>query len=270
MSLSVNNYAWRCLRPGHPSLTFRLLCLHHAAGSARFFQPWGQELATDIELWAASLPGRDDRLNEPPITNIQQATRHLADHFPPTDKPWILFGHSMGAALGYELCQFLRQLGRPLPDALVISAQQAPHCHPRGCLHQQPDYALLSELKRVGATPPAFFEIPELCQLILPMLRADYQLIESWPTDTPSDILSCPIELFLGDNDEELKPEEALPWAAYTSKACRTHRFAGDHFYLIPNQARVVNVLEQIGRECVQTRRADDKPPLAPVIPTAR
>lgn len=223
----------------------RLICLPHAGGSAGFFRAWATLLPDSIELVAVQYPGREDRLDEPSMDDMRTLVDALAQAMPALlDRPYLLFGHSMGAAVAHELCLALHRQQQPLPGHLVVSAREAPTRHQGGALHRMADDALRDELRRLGGTPTALLDSDEFCALLLPRMRGDYRLIETYcPTLTPMPQLPVAISAFVGTDDRELAPGDAEAWIQQTSSTFRLHSFVGGHFYLVQRQQQVVHAL---------------------------
>lgn len=162
----------------------RLACFPHAGGSASFFRSWSERLPPDIDLLALQYPGREDRFNEAPATRLEDladgAALALRDF---ADAPLALFGHSLGAALAYETALRLESAGAPLRH-LFVSAHPAPHRQRGGALHRGDEAALLEDVRRQGGASE-LLEDADLRALFLPILRADYQAIETYRRAQP-------------------------------------------------------------------------------------
>ncbi|MCW3819604.1 alpha/beta fold hydrolase [Micromonospora sp. DR5-3] len=221
----------RCFDP-RPLPGFRLVCFPHAGGTAAFFRRWNAALPASAELYAAQYPGREDRLGDP----IPQTLGELADAaaealVPLSNAGLILFGHSMGAALAYEVAQRLERAGRR-PELLVVSGRPAPHRQRVETVHVGGDEAILADLRRLGGTAGTVLDDPALRELVLPSLRADYRLIENyWPSD-PLPTLGCAVAGFSAADDTEASDEEMRAWADVTTGRFDSRVFPGDHFYL--------------------------------------
>ncbi|KFF36328.1 enantio-pyochelin biosynthetic protein PchC [Pseudomonas aeruginosa VRFPA01] len=246
------NAAW--IRPLRltPMPRLRLACFPHAGGSASFFRSWSERLPADVDLLALQYPGREDRFNEAPATRLEDladgaalALREFADaaalalrEF--ADAPLALFGHSLGAALAYETALRLESAGAPLRH-LFVSAHPAPHRQRGGVLHRGEDTALLADVRRQGGASE-LLEDADLRALFLPLLRADYQAIETYRRAQPI-ALACPLDVLLGDGDEEVSPAEAQAWSDASRHPARLRRFPGGHFYLSEGRDAVIDHL---------------------------
>ncbi|GIJ79617.1 pyochelin biosynthetic protein PchC [Micromonospora phaseoli] len=237
----------RCYRP-RPAATVRLVCFPHATGSAPFYRSWARELPDGVELLAVQYPGRLDRIGEPPLTAMALLADMITEVLAPRrDLPVALFGHSMGAAVAYEVARRLeRRQGGPLAH-LFVSGRPAPCHHRPGIKHLGPDDVLWAELRRLGGTDPAALDNPQLRAAVLPTLRADYQLIESY-RPVAGDQLVTPISALVGDVDTEAAVDEVAAWAGYTRAAFDLTVFDGDHFYLVPHRTKVLaGVIRSLG-----------------------
>jgi surfactin synthase thioesterase subunit len=226
-------------RPASPLQRLRLFCLPHAGGTPGLFRRLLPLLPDWIEPVLVCPPGREDRLNDPFHADLASMADDLADAAAPLlAQPWALFGHSMGAALGFELA-----LRSPRPaQHLFLSAREAPQHHRGGGVHRLDDAALGRELLRLGGTAPDILAIPELLALVLPAVRADYRLIETWEA-RPAGRVACPISIFRGLDDPDLTEVEALGWREWTSGPFHIQPFAGGHFYLLDDPAPVAAAL---------------------------
>src|SRR5438067_13490450 len=156
---AIDNLWLRCLRP-RPAASVRLVCIHYAGGGSNAFHHWPRVLPDDIEAWAVQLPGRGWRWNEPPVASIGPAVEAISDAITHLVRPpFAIFGHSMGALLGFEVSRRLAQLGRPKPIHLFASAFRSPHVpDPHPPVHKLPDRVLLDRLHQFGGTPPQVLE----------------------------------------------------------------------------------------------------------------
>jgi medium-chain acyl-[acyl-carrier-protein] hydrolase len=156
------------------------------------------------------------------------------------DSPFAFFGHSMGALLSFELTRALRRFGLRLPDALIVSAHRAPQLgRERAPIHALPEVQSRQELRTLNGTPEAVLEHPELMGLFGPILRADFELCETYAY-VPESPLSVPILALAGKQDPQVSPENVGLWKEQTTGRFEQRIFEGDHFYLTPRKDEVV------------------------------
>jgi medium-chain acyl-[acyl-carrier-protein] hydrolase len=197
------------------------------------FRTWADVFPAAIEVCAAQLPGRENRLGEPHFTRLQTLVEAVADALAPMlDTPFAFFGHSMGAMIGFELTRSLRRQHRLEPVHLFISGRRAPQIpHTERPTYNLPEAELLDELRRLSGTPTAVLENPELLQLVLPLLRTDFEVCQTY-TYVPEAALGCPITVFGGLQDAEVPRESLAAWREQTSASFTLRMFPGDHFFL--------------------------------------
>lgn len=207
----------------------RLFCFSYAGGSASVFHRWPQQLPETLEVHAACLPGRAFRLREPAIKRMGPLLDELeAAMRPLLDRPAALFGHSMGALVAYELA---RRLGGKVQH-LFVSARRAPHLPSRiADLHALDPDAFVEALRTFYGTPEVLLADPELQTLVLPALRADLELLETY-APPPIAPLAVPITAFGGDRDAGVTPDELEAWRPHTADAFEVELLAGDHFFV--------------------------------------
>lgn len=223
---------WLARQPVRGELRLRLMCLPFAGGGAQIYRNYGQMLPAGVEVCAVQLPGRERRVGEPALTSVTETVAQLLPVMRRlVDLPYVVFGHSLGALTGFELVRGMRAGGLPLPLHLVVSAHRGPHLPDPGApIHGLPDDAFVAELMKLNGTPPEVFAAPELRDLMLPLLRADFRSAETY-VHTSEPPLACPITAFGGDADPLVAPAEIEGWRPHTSAGFDSHIFAGDHFF---------------------------------------
>ncbi|MGO2415681.1 alpha/beta fold hydrolase [Halomonas sp. AOP42-C2-23] len=242
---------FRAWQPRHEPRQ-RLICLAHAGGAASFFREWGNMLPQDIEVVSVQYPGREERIEELLIDDLPRLIAQLANALVCMpqwlDRPYALFGHSMGGAVAHELCLALRERGLPLPTHLLVSACEAPSRRKDERFHLVSDAALQDEISRLGGASADFVSSSELIELVLPVIRSDYQLIETYRPDPDRIPLDMPITALTGDDYGELDPADARAWCEETTHAFQHLEFTGGHFYLIGQRRAVLSEIDGLIR----------------------
>lgn len=233
-----------------PEARFRLFCFPYAGGSAANYLKWPLALSPLIEVCAVELPGRGDRLREPPLTNMPALVSTLVAILTSwSDKPFAFFGHSMGGIIAYEFACALQREAKPLPLHLFVSGCGKPGREKNKTIRfNLPEPEFLQTLRDLGGTPPEVFDHQELLELLLPILRADFQLIEEHQT-TATALLDCPITALCGQEDAEIAIEDVERWGEVTTHEFSLRLFQGDHFFIKSNETLVVStVLQTLAR----------------------
>jgi medium-chain acyl-[acyl-carrier-protein] hydrolase len=209
-----------------PEAQSRLFLFPYAGGSVATFGRWMPELPDTIETWVAQYPGRGFRYNEPPAKDFGVMLDELYEAtLPLSDKPYAFFGHSMGALFAFELTRKLR------PQILFVSGCGAPHVpDPNPPIHNLPDDEFIKSMQKLNGIPDEVMNNAELMQLILPSLRADFEVLENYRY-TPNTPLPSPIVAFGGLDDSHVSREHLEGWVMHTNDF-KSQYFSGDHFFI--------------------------------------
>lgn len=226
----------RCVEiPGRPDprARLRLFCFPYAGGGAAVYRSWSTLLPAEIQLAPVTLRGRGSRFTEAPLERLDEVTESLAEELAPyLDMPFAFFGHSMGALIAYELTRLLRGRGGPLPEHLLVSGRRAPQVpSDRPDLHTLPEPDLKEELRRLDGTPEEIIASPELMELFLPILRADFSVCETYRYREEAP-LDCPVSAFGGLEDRDVAREHVEAWRTQARGPFRVRMFPGGHFFL--------------------------------------
>ncbi|MER7484423.1 alpha/beta fold hydrolase [Streptomyces sp. NPDC126497] len=216
---------------GRPRL--RLFCLPPAGGGAAFFSPWRPHLPRGVELAPVELPGRGSRIDEPVPYTLEPLVDALLEAVSDElDLPYVLFGHSFGAVVAYELTRRIeRRGGLPAPAALVVSAHRAPHVPlGRERLAGSDDRTLAAWLHRHGGLPGELLEHPGFLSDLLRAVRADLGIAERYLLPGPVPV-RCPLAVLAGADDGVAAPAAVEPWAGYGAPPPRTRLVPGGHSY---------------------------------------
>jgi surfactin synthase thioesterase subunit len=221
---------WLLCRTRRPTAAVRLYCLPYSGGSAGEFLFWSDALP-DFEVWGVQPPGRGSRIEDQPFTSMPDLVAALADEVKP-EPPYVLFGHSLGAAVSYELVLALRARGLPLPERLYLSAHRAPHLtRPGGKLADLNDDALLAEIEDQNDPLPAELrDDPDWRELTLGGLRADLRIVDTYAPGQ-SDPLPGPVIVMGGTQDPTVSEADLRAWRPCTTGTFELRMFAGGHFY---------------------------------------
>lgn len=217
----------------------RLFCFPHAGGGAA--QARGLPHACPVRL-----PGRESRLAEAPFERMGALVEALANAIEPyLAQPFAFFGHSMGAAVAFELARLLRRRHQPLPKMLIASSARAPQYRRNHVPPPTPDDdQLLAELRRLGGIPTAVLNDPAVMRAVLPVLRADTLLYRSY-VYAEGEPLACPIRAYGGAEDPNILREHLEAWAQQTSRSFALRLFPGGHFYWHTSRAALAQALEE-------------------------
>ncbi|MER5844538.1 alpha/beta fold hydrolase [Streptomyces prasinus] len=210
----------------------RLICFPHAGGAAGGYAGLARRLAPHLDVYAVQYPGRHDRRHETPESRLTALAERVAQRLlESTPGPYAFFGHSMGALVAYETARVLQKHGAPAPLRLILSGRGAPTQRPDPNDRLDDDAAILAAARRLGGTDAAVLDDPELVELALPVLRADYAALAAYRW-TAEPVLSTPLSVFVGADDPLVPQEAARSWADRTRQEAETLLFPGGHFYL--------------------------------------
>jgi surfactin synthase thioesterase subunit len=223
-----------------PGTRARLLCLPYAGGGWTVYTDWDRMVPKHVEVRAAQLPARQDRLGERGLTRIETIVERLAAALGAlAPAPLVLLGHSMGGLVAYELARALEAAGRPA-RALVVGGLAPPSTLPRDTpIHRLQGRAFLDALHRRFGTPRALLDNEDLMELALPSLRADLEAFETYIGRTGTPPLGAPITVLRGSRDPRTRAEDAAAWGELTSAGVTMHAVEDSHFFVTSSRAWV-------------------------------
>jgi medium-chain acyl-[acyl-carrier-protein] hydrolase len=223
----------------------RLLCFHHAGGSASLYRGWPAALPEHVEPMAVQLPGRADRFREPVHERMDELMEELVTAVEPVlDRPFACYGLSMGARVAWSLAHELRERGMPQPRALFVASCAAPALDTRHFEWEGRPDGLEGYVREMGGTPDEVLAEPALLATLLPILRSDLTVLETHTLrpDTPLDV---PIHAFAGRDDAAASPERMRGWASETTGAFTLDELDSGHF---PDEAAERRILAALTR----------------------
>jgi surfactin synthase thioesterase subunit len=225
---------WILIPKPQPNARIRVFCLPYAGAGPTVFRTWPDTLDSRIEVAFVQFPGRGGRYRETPFTRLTAATQNLAEAIEPfLDKPYMLFGHSLGALTSFELARETRRRGLASPAHLFVGARSAPHLPNAWTpIHHLPNHQMVQEVqRRYGGIPQAILADPELLELFLPILRADLEILETYEY-SPETPLSCDITAYGGYQDWAVTEQQLNAWGEHTTGNFAKEMFPGNHFFV--------------------------------------
>lgn len=231
-------------RARRPAARHRLFCLPHPGAGAGEYATWGSLLPAKVEVVAIQLPGREDRISESAFTDAAALVPLVVQTLRPyLQLPFSFFGHSGSALLGFELTRALRERFHRDPAHLFVSGQPAPDRVDRlPVLHTLTDSEFAEAVYRLGGTARAVVDDPELKNLVLPALRADFTMWEQYRF-VPGPPLTVPITAFGGDRDERAPVATLEAWRHHTSGTFEVRLFEGNHFFLRDQRTEITRAV---------------------------
>jgi pyochelin biosynthesis protein PchC len=148
----------------------------------------------------------------------------------------------------------VRRLGIA-PVAFIASGRRAPSTATANLRHLD-DEELLAEVDRLGSVDRRLLDRPDARQLMMPMLRGDYQAIETYRY-RPGPPLPCPLSVLAGTADPMTMAEDLQAWRAHTSGEFSLHMFSGGHFFLDDHLAEVAETIRKLLSVCGQRSHRD-------------
>jgi medium-chain acyl-[acyl-carrier-protein] hydrolase len=235
--------------PERSHARLRLFCFPFAGAGASIFHEWPLDLPAAAQVLGVQLPGRENRMGEQPFRHVFPAVREIAKVVRRCGNlPFAFFGHSTGALLAFELTRELGRLRSAGPIHLFVSGYRAPS-RPNldAPIHELPDSLLIQELRRLGGTPRAILENQEVMRLLLPVVRADFEMSETYRYEQHAP-LQCPITVFGGLQDGSVRNSDLPGWKNETRGSFSIRMFPGDHYFIRSCRIPVLrSITEQLG-----------------------
>ncbi len=226
---------------GMPEVRLRLFCFHYAGATAAIFRSWRKALPDWVQLIAVQLPGRDYRMSEPLLSDAEPVVAELAQAVPALlDRPFVFFGHSMGALIAFDLARILRERGLRQPHLFVASGRNAPQFRWRDAgVEALPDDVFIATVRDYNGTPEALIDEPAMRDLWMPRLRADLTISATYRYEEQPP-LGCPFLVLHGTDDGLVSDAGLRGWLTETSGPVRYVRYPGNHFFLHSDEQLVL------------------------------
>lgn len=242
------NVKFICKRPVKDA-ALRLFCFPYAGGGVATYRSWPDLLPPNIEVHTLEMPGREMQLRVPGFVHVDPLVQAIDGAIKPyLQQPFAFFGHSMGGLVSFELARMLRRQYDVEPRAMFVSGRRAPQLPIEPPTYNLPNEEFIQELRRMGGTPEEVLAHEELLALLLPTLRADFQLCQTYEYKSEPP-LKTSITAFGGLNDELVPREDLDKWREQTTGSFQVRMFPGDHFFLHSSQSLL---LEMLGRDLMQ------------------
>ena len=229
----------------NPRARLRLFCFPYAGGSASTFRDWPRGIPDDVELCAIQPPGRGHRLSEPPFVDLRLLVQASIEAIQPLcEKPFAVFGHSMGAKLGFEFTRQLRQQSIQ-PVHLFLSGCRAPQIAEPKPFYDLPHPKFMEKLRELKGTPAELLDDPEMMAIMVPLMRADFEALQThvFAVEPP---LDCPLTVFGGLQDDGISRDHLEGWQRHTNSRFSLQMFPGDHFYFRKSESLLLAAISEM------------------------
>lgn len=218
----------------------QLFIFHFAGGSSYSFQ-FLTSFLDNFDVISLELPGRGARAKETLLKTFELAALDIFNQIVSrlSMGKFALYGHSMGAMIAYRVCQMLEETGR-YPQVVVVSGNSGPESIKPKNRYSLNDFELLEELKKLGGIPNEFYENKELLDFYLPVLRADFEIVEKKP-DLLRTKVQSPIYAIMGNSEDGAS--EINNWQNFTTSKFESCLLEGGHFFLFNHPQRIAEIL---------------------------
>jgi medium-chain acyl-[acyl-carrier-protein] hydrolase len=237
---------WLIYGEPNSKIRLRLFCFPYCGSGASIFRQWPENMPESIGICPVQFPGRENRIDEPLFTVMPRLIDVMAANLDSCfDIPFALFGHSMGGVVAFELARYLSHAQGIDPVHLFVSASRPPHIREPRPVHQLPKQEFINVMRNSGGIPKAVLQNNEFMELIEPILRADFTLIETLP-GSDREPLAIPITAFGGTEDTYVTAAMVDAWRKYTSSTFSIKMLPGNHFFLNSARSTLLQSITQI------------------------
>lgn len=231
------------------SAKLRLICFSYAGGNSATYVPWLPLLPNFVELAVIQLPGRGVRIFDEPYQTMATMVNDIVNAVGKLDtKPFIFYGHSMGARVAYEVTLALWRRQYRLPIHFIAAGSGAPCVvYSKDHIHHLPDDEFIAEVGALNGSSQEVLSNSEIMQLILPALRADFRIIENY-CNASKLVIPAKISVFSGDKDD-IECENLEKWLGLFQSNTGLHWIAGDHYFVDKNREDLLAALNNLFAE---------------------
>jgi len=223
----------------------RMFCFPYAGAGPSVYKDWPQGIANSVDLIGINYPGREALSSHAPMSNLNEIVGKVAVKILPyLDKPFVFFGHSMGAYVSFELARILKERQGFSPEHIFLSAASAPHIENENPICALSGKEFLRALVRLNGFPIEAMQSPELVHYTLPTLRADFTACETYRYQTGQPI-DAPLTVYGGDNDPRVAVHELEAWKHHSAAMFSSKVFQGGHFYLRECRDQLLDSINQ-------------------------
>ncbi|MEW6994401.1 thioesterase II family protein [Colwelliaceae bacterium MEBiC 14330] len=247
---------WFVIPKKNINADLKIICFPYAGGNSSTYISWSEKLPSNVELVIIQAPGRGTRLGETAHSNMDCLINELIKVAPDIlDRPYILFGHSLGSRIAFELMDKLKQLNYPLPLHFIASASSGPHKKlTKKSIYHLSDKEFIVELEKLNGTPQAVLKDKELMKLFMPLLRADFEIADNY-NYTGNTIFNCPISVLGGEDDMNISHANLNSWGEFFTMNANIYLLPGNHFFIDSHKEMVIEKVNGIIQSTLQKLR---------------
>ncbi|AZE63469.1 MULTISPECIES: thioesterase II family protein [Pseudomonas] len=240
----MSRITFKTFSPRSDNPALRLICFPYAGGSGNIYEEWQGLIGSNVEVCAAQLPGRGARFNEPKHITLGDLLDECEEAILPLlDRPFAIFGHSLGAVVAFAFAQRLEKLGK-VPQHLFVSGASAPV---DGSEYKKTrdlnDQELVEWMSEINGTPVELMNDPELMEIALPILRADFAIASSYKHVDAR--LKTSATVFGGSEDKNIPVEQLSSWGNLVTGRVQVEVIQGDHFFIHGNEKVVITAIRR-------------------------
>ncbi len=220
----------------------QLFLLHFAGGNVYSFEFLRKEIKA-LDFIPLELPGRGKRHKEKLIINKDQA---IEDYYKQikslrNGEPYMIYGHSMGAALGFSVAVKMEADGDN-PELLIVSGNPGPGIKKNKdfLYHQLDDLNFKKELMILGGIAKEIRENNDLFDYFLPIIRADFECLETGFSSEKDLKINTPIYALMGSDEDN--GDKIENWKNFTNNTFTSEIWNGDHFFIYKSAVQLASI----------------------------